>query len=513
MDAGSVLNARALLGDLRWVTPEIILTGFLLLTVLADLTRMRKGAVGALALVGILSAGLACAAYLRAYPEAPAFFWGARETRLELTAFGNAYRIDAFSYAFKLLALGAAFLVGLFSLPVVRDWPSGRGEFFALLLACTLGLLLMASANDLLMMYLALEFVSVTSYVLAGLQRRSRRGAEASLKYIIYGAGASGMMIYGMSFLYGLTGTLEVSEIGRRLAEVHAPPTLALVTSVLVMAGFGYKIAAVPFHMWCPDVYEGAPTPVTAFFSVGPKAAGFAMLARFLEGVFPSEPGPFEWKLVMALLAVLTMAVGNFGALHQQNFKRLLAYSSIAHAGYILIAFTAFTPEATSAVFLYLALYAVMNLGAFLAVLILERRFGAETVESCRGLGWRAPVLGALLTVFLVALTGLPPTAGFTAKLLLFGSVIEHSLGADRTLGIVLVVAGALFSVISLFYYMRIVAALYLARPREEAAAGERPDALSSAVLGLLGAGTILFGLAWDPIQKFAVWAGQTLYR
>lgn len=513
MDAGSVLNARALLEDLRWVTPEIILTGFLLLVLLADLTRMRKGAVGALALVGILAAGLACAAYLRSYPDAPAFFWGARETRLERTAFGNAYRLDAFSYAFKLLFLGAAFLVGLFSWPVVRGWSSGRGEFFALLVASTLGLVLMASANDLLLMYLALEFSSITSYVLAGLKRRSRPGAEASLKYIIYGAGASGMMIYGMSYLYGLTGTLDVADIGRRLADLHVAPTLSLVTSVLVMAGFGYKIAAVPFHMWCPDVYEGAPTPVTAFFSVGPKAAGFAMLARFLQGVFPSEPGPFEWKLVMALLAVLTLAVGNFGALHQQNLKRLLAYSSISHAGYILIAFTAFTPEATSAVLLYLALYVVMNLGAFLGVLLLERRFGVETVDACRGLGWRAPALGVFLTIFLVALTGLPPTAGFTAKLLLFGSVIEHSLGAERALGIVLVVIGALFSVVSLFYYMRIVAALYLARSREEAVEREKPDAISSAVLGLLGAGTILFGLAWDPLHRFALWAGQTLYR
>jgi NADH-quinone oxidoreductase subunit N len=491
------MDSRSIAEGLGATLPETMLAAMMMVVILADLSRFRRSA-GFLALLGLFLAGALVLGSPAGGPAGPK------------AVFAQSYAVDGFSNFFKLTFLGAAFIVGIFSIPAIRGWASGQGEFFALLLACTLGMMLMASANDLLLMYLSLEFSSVTSYILAGLLRKNRKSSEASLKYIIYGAASSGLMIYGMTFLYGLSGTLNVAEIGRRLSEPGAgvPPTLTLITSVLIMAGFGYKIAAVPFHMWCPDVYEGAPTPVTAFFSVGPKAAGFAMLVRFLINVFPVQSGqtdhaPFEWKLVLALLSVLTMAVGNLAALQQQNLKRLLAYSSIAHAGYLLIAFNAFTPDARAGLLAYIFVYVIMNLGAFLVVIVLEEKYGVETIEGCRGLGWRAPQLGALFTVFMISLTGLPPTAGFTGKFLLFGYVIDY--GRDRVLAVALVVAGVLFSVVSLFYYMRPVAAMYLAKTRESEP--EEPVSAGpvyTTLLWVLAIGTLGFGLWWGPLQEFA---------
>jgi NADH-quinone oxidoreductase subunit N len=485
------MSASDALKSLGWVWPEVVVVATILAVIVADIVRLRALACG-LTVVGFAAA----AALIQNQGTSGA------------VVFQNAYAVDGFAAAFKLTFLGAGLLTALFSGPAIRGWTSGRGEYFALLASCVFGMMIMAGANDLLLMYLSLEFVSITSYIMAGLLRKNRKSAEASLKYIIYGAGASGMMIYGMSFLYGLTGTLDIRELGQRMADLqpNVPPTLTLVTSVLIMAGFGYKIAAAPFHMWCPDVYEGAPTPVTAFFSVGPKAAGFAMLARFIDGVFPATSGgPFEWKLVLALIAVLTMAVGNFGALRQQNLKRLLAYSSIAHAGYLLVAFSAFTEASRQALLFYLVVYVVMNLGAFLVVLFLEERYGIETIDGCKGLGWKNPQLGVLATVFLFSLTGLPPTAGFVGKLLVFSTVIEHGLTGRDQLGIVLVVVALLFSVVSLFYYMRIAAALFLAKPRENV---EEPlptgsTAVYTVLLWVLALVTVGLGVWWGPLQSF----------
>jgi NADH-quinone oxidoreductase subunit N len=487
-----MLDTKTVLQGLGWLAPEVALTALILLVVLADVfLRREKRPVGFLALVGTLAI---LAVALKGWEVYPGSLFGSSSPEGPQSAFGGAIAFDLYSLFFKILFLAAAAVAIVLTQPVVARWTSGHGETYALMLSCTLGMMLMAGANDLLMMYLTLEFVSVTSYILAGMRQKNRRSSEASLKYIIYGAAASGMMIYGMSFLYGLTGTLQVDEIGRRLAQAPVPMTMTLVISTFVMAGFGYKIAAAPFHMWCPDVYEGAPTPVTAFFSVGPKAAGFAMLVRFLAGVFqtgaPGEGG-FDWQLVMAMLAVLTMAVGNFGALQQQNLKRLMAYSSIGHAGVMLLAFTVFQPDNVASVMLYLIVYVIMNLGAFAIVIALEEKYGIETVEGCRGLGWRAPWLCGLMTLFLISLTGLPPTAGFVGKLILFGRMIES--GEARA--IALVVIGVLFSVVSLYYYARLVSAMFLAKPREE---GGPPRALSVPtwiVLWVMAAGTVAYGL------------------
>ncbi|MBI2931635.1 MAG: NADH-quinone oxidoreductase subunit N [Planctomycetes bacterium] len=478
--------------------PEAGLTVLILLVVIADLIcRRDKFPVGMLALGG--TAALTVFAFRQ--------FDGYSGEAAAVTFQGAAVS-DAYSLFFRVVFLVAAVVVILFSMPVISRWSSGRGEFFALILSCTLGMCLMAVAGDLLMMYLSLEFVSITSYVLAGMLPRNRKSAEASLKYIIYGAGASGMMIYAMSYLYGVTGTLKVDEIGRALTQMSAdgspmPQTMTLVVSVLVMAGFGYKIAAVPFHMWCPDVYEGAPTPVTAFFSIGPKAAGFAMLGRFIAGIFQTGAGgtpDFHWNFVLAGLAVATMAVGNLAALQQQNLKRLMAYSSIGHAGYLLLGFTVFKPENMEAILFYVVAYLVMNLGAFLVIIVMEEKYGIETVEQCRGLGWRAPGLCVAMTVFLFSLTGLPPTAGFMGKLLIFGYLVKSM---DR-LSIALAVAGVLFSVVSLYYYARIFAAMFLVKPRETEPAAVGHGPMQTALLGALGALTLVLGVAPSLVLKWA---------
>ncbi len=500
------MRIREILESLGGILPEVVVGGAILVVLLLDLVPRWRRAVPAAALLALAGAF--------AFGIEPLARGGAR------AVFGGALAVDGLSSFFRLAFLGASFLVGVFSIPATRGWTSAKGEYWAFLLACTFGMLLMAGAGDMLLMYLSVEFVSLTSYVMSGLRRRDRKGAEASLKYVLYGAGASGFMIYGMSFLYGLTGTLDVGEAGRRLAELNVPPTMTLVASVLVLAGFGYKIAAVPFHMWCPDVYEGAPTPVTAFFSVGPKAAGFAILSRFLWNVYPHEAsgGGFEWKLIVALMAVLTMAVGNLAALHQQNLKRLLAYSSIAHAGYLLVGLAVFTPEAVASVLFYVAVYVVMNLGAFLVVLVLEDRHGVGTVDGCRGLGWRAPGLCGLMAVFLLSLTGIPPTAGFAGKLLVFAAAIRHGLEAGRSeaaaaLAIPLVAVAVVFTVVSLFYYARILAAMFLARPPEGAPPAPVTGRVYTAVLWLLAAGTLALGLYWGPLQSLAAGASRSILK
>jgi NADH-quinone oxidoreductase subunit N len=481
-----MIDPKAALQSLAWMAPEAALTLLILLVVIADLIfRRDKRPVGFVALVGTL-----LVLYLAAnsWPAAPL----GSDKQGPISVFAGAFAVDAYLNYFRILFLSAAAVVIVLTQPVVGRWKAGAGETYALMLSCTLGMMLMAGAQDLLLMYLSLEFVSITSYILAGMRSRDRFSSEASLKYIIYGAAASGMMIYGMSFLYGITGTLDVAAIGQALTERPLAPAKSMLISALVMAGFGYKIAAAPFHMWCPDVYQGAPTPVTAFFSVGPKAAGFAMLVRFVAGVFNTSggDGAFDWKLVMAILAVLTMAVGNFGAVQQQNLKRLMAYSSIGHAGIMLLAFTVFQPEGVSSVLLYLAVYVIMNLGAFSIIIALEEKFGIETVDGCRGLGWRAPWLCGLMTLFMISLTGLPPTAGFVGKLVLFGRMIE----AGGTFAISLVVIGVLFSVVSLYYYARVVGAMFLVKPSGETATVRLP-ASSYIVLWAMAVGTIVFGL------------------
>jgi NADH-quinone oxidoreductase subunit N len=363
----------------------------------------------------------------------------------------------------------------------------------------------MAGATNLLMAYLALEFVSLTSYVLTGTLRHDRRSGEASLKYLIYGGVASGTMIYGMSWIFGLTGAMDYAGINTALASSDANAAALSIAILLTLAGFGYKIAAVPFHMWAPDVYTGAPIPVTAFLSVGSKAAGFAMLLRFFYPAL-SRLGPggqwellggANWPQLVLVLSMVTMTLGNLAAIQQTNIKRLLAYSSIAHAGYLLMGFVVLSDEGLRAVLFYLIAYYLMNIGAFLIVMVVVNASGREDIEGFRGLAWRGGALPAVaMAVFLFSLAGIPPLGGFIGKFYLFAAVVRAEF-----YGLALV--GALNSVVSLYYYARVVRTMFLDFPQ----GGETTvsiDAFNGGLAVALAASTVVLGVYWAPLVGLA---------
>ena len=407
--------------------------------------------------------------------------------------------LDAFSVFFKVL-LGLALLAVIWmslSSREIRGQPN-EGEYFALLLSSGLGMFLMASAATLLMAYLSLEFVSLTSYVLTGFLRHNRRSGEAALKYLIYGGVASGAMIYGMSWVFGLTGAMDYAGIAKGVAALDPASRGALFLAlVLVLAGFGYKIASVPFHMWAPDVYTGAPIPVTAFLAVGSKAAGFAMLLRFFHFDVP-PPLP----QLMSVLCVATMTLGNLAALSQTNMKRLLAYSSIAHAGYALLGFVVFAERGVEALLFYLVVYYLMNLGAFWVVMLIANATGREDLEGYRGLAWRGGAAPALaLGVFLFSLAGLPPLAGFVGKFNIFAAGVQAKL-------YVLVVIGLLNSVISLYYYARVVKTMFLDQPTaDDVAMRFTPGELGA--VGVLSLATLVLGVSFNWLLRWVAVAGK----
>ncbi len=372
------------------------------------------------------------------------------------TYFQGGLALDDLAVILTLLFFLAVAFVILLSLKYIGQQDANHGEIFALLLLALSGLMIMTSSSDLLVIFLGLEVLSVSSYALAGLRRNNERSGEAALKYFLLGSFASAFLVLGLAFLFGAAKSLAVPAVVAHFGAAAGSPTLGLVGLALVLVGFGFKIAVVPFHMWTPDVYEGAPTPVTAFFSVGPKAAGFAVLLRFFVnfwGLVPDGGGLF-WALWTS--SVLTMVVGNLVALRQTNIKRLLAYSSIAHAGYILVAILA---QDQSGLVFYLAAYLFMNVGAFAALIGLSKK-GTEYLEldDFAGVGFRYPWIGATLSVFLLSLAGFPPTAGFLAKFYVFSAAARAGL-------VPLVIIGVLASLVSVFYYLRIIVAMYMREP------------------------------------------------
>ena len=454
--------------SLAYFLPELVLTGTLLVVLGIDLLTTPRGRAasewpGTIALVGTAVAILLTIGFR------PFGIHGIMADPTRGWLFGHMLVLDGFSTFFKLL-LGLALLAVIWmshSSREVRGRPN-EGEYYTLLVASGLGLFLMAAAGNLLMAYLSLEFVSLTSYVLTGFLGHNRRSGEAALKYLIYGGVASGVMIYGMSWLFGLTGSMDYAGIYVAVAKVDPESRAALFLAfVLVLTGFGYKIAAVPFHMWAPDVYTGAPLPVTAFLAVGSKAAGFAMLLRFFHfGVTPEGPAAAVTSIPLVQLAsvicVATMTLGNLAALGQTNMKRLLAYSSIAHAGYSLLGFVVLSDAGVQAVLFYLAVYYVMNLGAFWIVMLIANATGREDIAGYRGLAWRGGSQPAvMLAIFLFSLAGLPPFAGFVGKFYVFAAAVQGKLYA-------LVVVGVLNSVVSLYYYARVVKTMFLDQPSPE---------------------------------------------
>lgn len=506
--------------SLRLFVPELILIALILVVILTDL--ICKGRGRATTLVSLVGLAVVFKCLLLS--------WGAQT---KATLFFGMVAVDPLSNFFKLLFIGTAF-VSILVAGKSRDLEKmPKGEFLSLLLGVTLGMMLLASARNLLMIYLSLEMVSMLSYCMAGYLRKDRRSAEASLKYVLYGAVASGVMIFGMSLLYGLAGTLDLEGIRlwARQGVSGASEGVLFLSTVFILAGFGYKMAAAPFHMWAPDVYEGSPMVATAFFSVGPKLAGFAVAIRFFcTALFVPVTGavgltwPLSWDgfalirwaqagsaipigLLLAVMSVATMTLGNLAALRQDNIKRLLAYSSIAHSGYALMGLVLLNGQGIVASSFYLAIYLFMNLGAFIVAIALHRATGSETISSYRGLVWRAPLISVAMAVFLFSLAGLPPTAGFIGKVHLFGSVLNEAQtvasGAWAKCLYGLVFLAVINSVISFYYYARILGAMFLAAPAQR---GERITVLASHLVPLLilAIPTLLFGIWWSPLYAFA---------
>ncbi|MBT0651880.1 NADH-quinone oxidoreductase subunit N [Geomobilimonas luticola] len=369
---------------------------------------------------------------------------------------------DNFSLFFKAIFLVSAGLAVLISDHYMAKEECNHGELYPLILFATAGMMLMASGTDLMTIFLGLEVLSVSLYVLAGFNRSDIKSNEAGLKYFLLGAFSTGFLLYGMALTYGATGTTKIAKIAAAAAMdgALANNPMFVVGMLLMAVGFSFKIAAAPFHMWTPDVYEGAPTPMTAFMSAGPKAAGFAAFIRVLVVAMPTLKA--DWSDLLWILAVLTMTVGNIIALSQNNIKRMLAYSSIAHAGYALVGFTAGNGEGTAGILFYMLSYAFMNIGAF-AIIILVGKKGEpnNNVEDYAGFGVKHPVLAMVLALFLFSLAGMPPTAGFVGKFYLFSAALKSGY-------VWLVVIGVLNSAASVYYYLRVMVYMYMKDPVEE---------------------------------------------
>jgi NADH-quinone oxidoreductase subunit N len=451
--------------DFYYILPEIVLTLGSMLVLMADLVvpRERRDVLTGLSVMVLAATALAVI-----YIGAP-----------HVTVSGGLLSIDAFGVFFKLLFLIAAAMTLSMSGSYLAVEGTPAGAYCFLVLAATLGMMFMASGVELVTIFIGLETMAVSFYILAGYLKPNARSNEAAVKYFLLGAFSLGILLYGMSILYALTGSTHLRAIATVLVEQGgANDRMLLLAVVLIVAGVGFKIAAVPFHMWAPDVYEGAPTPVTAFLSVGSKAASFAMLLRiFVEGL-PSAS--VDWRLLFEALAILTMTVGNVAAITQTNIKRMLAYSSIAQAGYVLIGVVAGTPRGIAATLIYLAVYAFMQLGAFAVIVLLRRRdtMGDE-LKDFNGLFARSPLAACAMLLFMLSLGGIPPTAGFMGKLWLFGAAIDA--GYVR-----LAVIGVLNSAVSLYYYIRVVVYMWL---KNEPAGSEpqlSPALATTIVLALL---------------------------
>ena len=461
--------------DFLTILPELILCGMGMVVLLFDLFGSGRNTANLawLTLLSLLAAGYADITMMGQ----------------NLMGFSGTVTADDFSIAFELIFLSVTALTVLLSTRYVHERGMGYGEYYALLLFATAGMMLMASSLDMPMIFIGLEILSLSSYILCGMLRRDARSNESALKYFLLGAFATGFLLYGMMLLYGATGTIRLREIAEALRheEVFVNP-IAWMGMGMILVGFGFKIALVPFHMWTPDVYEGAPTTVTAFLSSGPKAASFAALIRILvEGLSPMQE---QWSQVLWVLAVITMTLGNVVALQQDNIKRMLAYSSIAHAGYILVALVVGGAEGLGAVVFYALAYTFMNTGAF-GVLILTADRGRErlTFEDFRGFGFVSPALGVAMFIFMLSLAGIPLTGGFAGKFQIFKSAIDQGY-------IWLTVIGMLNSVVSIYYYLRIVVVMYM-QPAGDDSLQEPPRAsipLYTAI-ALAAAGVIYLGI------------------
>ncbi|HSW57905.1 MAG TPA: NADH-quinone oxidoreductase subunit N [Dehalococcoidales bacterium] len=464
--------------NLALLIPEIVLAVTALAVIILDLFIRQKVWLAVFSIAGLaVAAGFAFS------------LWGDAPR----TIFYNLLAIDNYAIFFKFLFLGIAALVILASVDYVSKFRDFQGEFYSLILLATLGMLLMASAVELITIFLALELVNISMYCLVGLLKDGR-STEAALKYMFLSSMASAILLMGMAFLYGFTGQTSLEELSAALQTLTASDLInapaLLLGIILIIAGFGFKIATVPFHMWVPDVYEGAPTPVTAFLSVASKAAGFAVILRIFSTTF--DPAEFNWGMIFAVLAAITMTAGNILAIQQKNIKRMLGYSSIAQAGYVMtglaaagLAAAAAAP-AQSAVLFFLLCYTVANLAAFIAIIVVTQNLDNDLISSFSGLGRTSPALAAIITLSLISLIGLPPAAGLMAKFYIFSTAVNSNL-------LWLVIIAVLNSAISAYYYVRVIRVMWAEGPQAKSAIRLPKSVLAALIVCTLG--MLFFGI------------------
>ncbi len=460
------------MNNLLLLLPELIILIVAFAVFILDLVwgqeRSNSSVFPALTMLGALGAVIATV-----------FIWaqagsGALQLRVIATDSGGALSmlaVDQFAMFFKIYAALTVGLVGLVSTDYIRAHTSFRGEFYAMLLMAGLALMLVASSTNLVMIFLAFEFLSITSYLLTGYLRDNDFSVEAALKYFLYGSVASTVMVFGFSLIYGATGSVDLRDIATALASADGTVAgyLVMPAIVLIIVGVGFKIALVPFHQWSPEAYQGAPTPITAFLSVGPKAAGFALMVRILTIAFPgfAHTAAANWVAILMGIAILTMTFGNVVAIWQTDIKRLFAYSSIAHAGYMLIGVVAIAPQyvggsqtiegwsqGLNGLLIYLLGYLFTNIGAFAIIIAVENKTGSSSISKYAGLIKRSPFLAVAFFIFLLSLIGIPPTAGFVGKLFVFGAAINQQM-------FVLAIVGIVNSVISVYYYLNIARQMF----------------------------------------------------
>ncbi|HWS98471.1 MAG TPA: NADH-quinone oxidoreductase subunit N [Candidatus Methylomirabilis sp.] len=468
------------------ILPVLVLSVFGILIMLVDPVLPEdssKKPLGYIALVGVL-ASLAATAYQTG-------FYG--------DAFYGMVRVDTFSIFFHFVVLLVALVTILSSFEYLEVQRIKAGEYYALVLFATVGMALMSSAIELVLIFIGIEISSIATYVLAGFRRRAAESAESSLKYFLLGSFATAFFLYGVAMMFGATGTTNVYRIAEAIST--QPSVIVYLAVALMFVGLGFKVAAAPFHVWTPDVYEGAPAPVTGFMSTAPKAAAFAVLLRVLFAM--DAPG---WFWMIWIAAVVSMTIGNVGALVQNNVKRLLAYSSIAHAGYLLVAFAAAKTTGISAAIFYAASYALMNVGAFAIVAHLAGKGERYvTLEDYTGLGRRSPLIASLLTIFLISLIGIPVTGGFFAKFYVFAAALQSNL-------VGLTIIGVINSAIAAYYYLRIIVYMYMRDERSEAVVAPMPAGLGAAV-AISVVATIYLGVLPNRVLDGAIRAAQDLVK
>ena len=462
--------------DLISLAPVLVLSVFGMMVLITDLfIGKNKSILVFMSLIGLLMAAISSLA----------------KFNLPVHSFNGAYVVDHLSVFFTFIFCISSAMAILLSVDFNKREEIKVGEYYSLILFCTVGMIVLASSTDMIMIFLGIEIISISLYILAGVRRKDIKSNEAALKYFLLGAFATGFLLYGMALIYGSTGSTKLAIISKVISEgqIISEP-LMLMGVVLLIIGFSFKVAAVPFHMWAPDVYQGAPTPVTAFMAVGPKAASLAAFYRVMTEAMPELS--YSWEILLCIVSVLSMFIGNLGAIMQTNIKRLIAFSSVSHVGYLLIAIIAKSSLSSSSLMFYMLTYAFMIFGVFGIVILLGRK-GDENleIENYSGLAYKHPIIALTMTIFLLSLGGLPPLAGFVAKFYIFSAALKEGY-------LILVIIAVLNSAISLYYYLKVIVFMYMKEPVKPFNITLSPMTLLVIAISVFG--TIQLGIYPDPI-------------